>query len=143
MQAEFFKLRIPMQIRFTDLDILGHVTNTVYHVYYNTAVFEYYRRVFIQNRMPGDLAFVLASAKVDFLKSILFEYQIAVEMRIARLGNKSFAFHGRIVDAQSGEVYSRCVLTQVCFSRSRDASIPIPDDWRARVLAFETTPPEQ
>ena len=37
--------RTPIQIRFNDIDGMGHVNNAIYHEYFDTARLEYFHRV--------------------------------------------------------------------------------------------------
>ena len=37
--------RLPMQLRFTDADQFGHINNTAYFQYYDTAKIDYVRKV--------------------------------------------------------------------------------------------------
>jgi acyl-CoA thioester hydrolase len=138
-----FNFRVPMQVRFNDLDFLGHVTNAVYQFYYNQAGTQYCDSVILQKHPePGEEdTIVMATITIDYLKSILYNSSIAVEARVAAIGRKSFAFASQIIDLDSGEVYSRANWTEVCFSRSRQKSIPLPELWRQRIMAFEKNKP--
>ena len=130
-------------MRFNDLDVLGHVTNAVYQVYYSQAGVSYYEKVLAGSSHASDINFVMATITIDYFKSIMFNSQIAAQVRVSRLGHKSFEFIGQIIDVNSGELYSQSRSQEVCFSRSLKATVPIPQEWRERILAYEATAPEQ
>lgn len=43
--TDAFRHRIPLQIRFNDIDLLGHVNNTVYFSFYDTGKARYMEAV--------------------------------------------------------------------------------------------------
>ena len=50
-----FKSILPIQVRFNDVDIMGHVSNTVYQSYYDSGKVDYFDKVmpdmdFVNNR---------------------------------------------------------------------------------------------
>lgn len=141
MQPEIFKHQIPIQVRFNDLDLLGHVTNAVYQVYYSQAGVSYFQNVMEDDVQSCDTNFVMATITIDYHKSIMFHSKIAVQTRVERLGRKSFSFISQIVDVETGELYSRMHAQEICYSRKLKETVPMPDKWRKRILAYEPTPP--
>lgn len=132
-----FKFGLPVQIRFNDLDPLGHVTNAVYHVYYNLVSEEYFEQVVKRPQEDSKVNFVVATVTVDFLKPIFYHSKILAQMRIPSLGRKSFRFEARLVDAQDGSLYSFCSGVNVCYSVVQQTSIPLPEAWREKIADFE------
>lgn len=136
-----FRHSVPLQVRFNDLDVLGHVTNAVYQVYYSQAGVNYYEKVLKEQSSTSFINFVMATITIDYLKSIMFDSQIAVQIRVAGMGHKSFEFAAQIIDLNNGDVYSRCRSREVCYDRSRHCTIEIPQAWRQTILEYEYTPP--
>lgn len=130
-----FNSKVPVQVRFNDVDIMGHVSNTVYLNYYDAGKMDYFDRV-----LPGidftKLAVVGASIKVDFLEPIFMRNKIFVETRISVLGTKSITIEHLLVDNED-KVLSTCTSVLVCFDVPSQSSRVIPDDWRKRIIAFE------
>lgn len=126
---------MPIQVRFNDVDIMGHVSNTVYLNYYDAGKMDYFDRV-----LPGidftKLAVVGASIKVDYLEPIFMRNKIFVETRIAYLGTKSFTMEHLLVDNED-KVLSTCTSVMVCFDVPSQSSRQIPDEWRKCIIAFE------
>ena len=131
-----FKSILRIQVRFNDVDIMGHVSNTVYQSYYDSGKVDYFDKV-----MPDmdfvNIGVVGASVKIDYLKPIFMKTRILVETRVAVLGNKSLTMEHRLVDECSGDVLSTCMAVLVCYSIKEMVSIPIPDHWRKNILAFD------
>jgi Predicted thioesterase len=131
-----FKSILPIQVRFNDVDIMGHVSNTVYQSYYDSGKVDYFDKV-----MPDmdfvNIGVVGASVKIDYLKPIFMRTRILVETRVALLGNKSLTMEHRLVDECTNEVLSTCMAVLVCYSIKEIVSIPIPEHWRNNILAFD------
>lgn len=131
-----FKNSIEIQVRFNDVDILGHVSNTVYQTYFDTGK-TFYMDAVIGNYDFMKEAMVGASIKIEYLEPIFMKTRILVQSRIPRIGHKSFDFEHRLVDATNGKVLSTCTAVMVCFNPQTQESILIPDHWREKIKAYE------
>ena len=129
MDLNTFNFSLPIQIRWNDLDALGHVNNAVYVTYFEVA-----RGYFMLEAAPGwnwkkDM-FLIASVKVDYRKELLLTSQdVRVYIKVANLGNKSFELHYAIA-SQKGEervIHATGSTTQVMFDLVEKKSIEIPD----------------
>ena len=61
-----FKHEIAMQLRYTDADMQGHINNTIYFQYYNTAYVEYMNSVW-SSSITGNVSMVVAHIDADFI----------------------------------------------------------------------------
>jgi len=79
-----------IQIRWNDLDPLGHVNNAIYVTYFEVA-----RGMYMLNASPKwdwqkDM-FLIANVNVNFHKELtLFHFNTAVYLRTKTIGTKSF-----------------------------------------------------
>jgi acyl-CoA thioester hydrolase len=78
--VEGFPVVVPIQVRFRDLDALGHVNNAVYLTYLEVARAAYFSR--LEPDWVGKGHFILARAEVDFLRPILLEDPVEVGVRV-------------------------------------------------------------
>ncbi|MGC8876663.1 acyl-CoA thioesterase [Thermus sp.] len=131
---EGFPVVVPVQVRFRDLDALGHVNNAVYLTYFEVARVAYFRRLKEDWLERGH--FILARAEVDFLRPIHLEDPVAVGVRVVRLGRSSFEMEYR-VEAR-GEEAARGRTVQVWLEGGRPA--PLPEAIRERIRALEGRP---
>ena len=131
-----FKNILPIQVRFSDVDIMGHVSNTVYQNYYDSGKVNYFDQV-----MPDmdfvNIGVVGASVKIDYLKPIFMKTRILVETRVAVLGKKSITMEHCLVDEHTGETLSTCEAVLVCYSIKEQLSIPVPEKWRKNILEYD------
>ena len=131
-----FKSNIPIQVRFSDVDMMGHVSNTQYQNYYDSGKVDYFDNVLPELDFK-EIGVVGASIKIDYLKPIYMKTRLLVETRVAVLGHKSLTMEHYLLDARTKEVLSTCTAVLVCYCIQAQQSIPIPDSWREKILAFD------
>jgi acyl-CoA thioester hydrolase len=79
-----FKDILPIQVRFSDVDMMGHVSNTIYQNYYDSGKIHYFDKV-LPDLDYVNIGVVGASIKIDYLKPIYMKTRILVETRVAVL----------------------------------------------------------
>lgn len=115
---------VDLEVRFRDLDPLGHVNNAVYASYCEQARIRFCREELDLD--PTDLGMVVANLEVDFVRSITYGEAVTVAVTVDRVGTSSFVLAYELeVD---GETAARAETTQVAVDD--DGSRPLPDDWR-------------
>jgi acyl-CoA thioester hydrolase len=127
---------LPIQVRFSDVDMMGHVSNTVYQTYFDSGKTHYFSRV-LPDLDFVNLGVVGASVRIDYLRPAFRNTRLLVRTRIALLGCKSLTMEHLLVDEDTGETVSTCTAVMVCYAVRQMASVPIPDHWRRAILAFD------
>lgn len=132
-----FKTTLPIQIRFNDLDALGHVNNNMYFSFFDLGKINYFEKVKASkfSWMAGTI--VVARIETDFYSPIYYKEPIVVDTKVARLGNKSGTFIQQIRNVKTDEVKCRCTSTFVAYNPDLQASMPIPDAWREAIEEYE------
>jgi acyl-CoA thioester hydrolase len=131
-----YQFSLPIQVRFNDVDIMGHVSNTVYQNYYDAGKMDYFDHV-LPDLDYITIGVVGASIKIDYLLPIYMRYKIDVETRIAILGRKSFTMEHRLVNKNTGELLSTCTAVIVCYDMKENKSRVIPEHWRKSIMEHE------
>jgi acyl-CoA thioester hydrolase len=134
--SELFKNRLPIQVRFSDVDMMGHVSNTVYQNYFDSGKIAYFDEVIPELEFK-DVTLVGASVKIDYIKPIFMRTRVLVETRVAMLGHKSITMEHQLVEEQSGEILSTCTAVLVCFSLRQQMSVLVPESWKSKILAYD------
>ena len=127
---------LPLQIRFNDVDKFGHVNNTVYFQFYDTAKTDYIATVCKEVDWER-LAIVVVKIEAEFLAQIKGNDHIAGRTRIVKIGNKSFHLEQDVIDSDTQEVKSRCLSVMVLYDLERQQTIPLPDEWRKAITDYE------
>lgn len=126
--------KTPIQIRFNDIDQMGHVNNTVIMEYFDLG-----KEAFFSSKgLPpekGDFTVIIVHYEVDFMSQIGFHDTVYVETEIERFGTKSLTVMQRVVASERGTVCATCRTVMSGYRRSTRASAPIPEEvkeWLSR-----------
>lgn len=139
MELEKFNFSHPIQMRWNDLDALGHVNNALYVTY-----FEIGRGHFMLTACPEwnwqkDM-FLIANVHVDFQKEMLLTAQDpCVNIRTSKLGGKSFVLEYAITSRKGEQtiVHATGSTTQIMFDMKTRSTIEIPDWVRESLSGFD------
>jgi acyl-CoA thioester hydrolase len=133
-----FRFSTPVVVRYSDVDAQGHVNNARYFTYMEEARLLYVQAIGLWEASQGFDAIgqIVAEATCTFLKPILLGQTVDVGLRIPRLGNKSLIMEYLLTVA--GEEVATGRTVQVAYDYHTHQSIPIPEDWRKRIEAYES-----
>lgn len=126
-----------IQIRFTDIDQLGHVTNSVYQQYYDMGRMTYFNHVFGEQMDWKVEGLVLVSLSLDFFSPIKLGNQIEVRTKICEIGNKSVKMVQEIYNHSTNCVCSKSSSVMVACKNSCSESIAVPERWVKCAKSFE------
>jgi len=149
---EGYRHLTPIAVRFRDVDVMGHVNNAVFFTYLETARVEYIRRVnfFLAARPRGPRpgqdgsnpfrdrsgkGLILAQITCQFKMPIFYGQSVQVGTRVVDVGNSSFRVEQRI--EADGQLSALAEAVVVHYDYEAGRSVPIPDEIRARIAAFE------
>ncbi|WP_025322396.1 acyl-CoA thioesterase [Deferrisoma camini] len=128
-----------IQVRWRDIDPLGHVNNAVYFTYFETARARYYEEV-LDARGIEDIDFLVASIRCDYLSPVVYGETVEVGIRVVWVGKTSWSFE---YEARTGDgrVVARADSVQVRFDHQTGRPRPLDEDWIARVTRAQGGPP--
>ena len=86
----------PIQKRFSDIDMLGHVTNSIYQQYFDLGRMYYFSEVLNEKMDWQDEGLILVSININFMAQVKLYEDIEVRTKIVKLGNKSLEMHQQI-----------------------------------------------
>lgn len=115
----------PIDVRFRDLDAMGHVNNAVFFTY-----FEEGRLALFNSASPGDkfpgFDFILAHISCDYLKPVTIDDRLALQIRVGKIGGKSFTFDYTVLDRnETGAIYATGKSVQVCYDYKKQETMPV------------------
>lgn len=132
-----FRHHLPLQVRFSDVDRLGHVNNSVFQQFFDLGRLHYLRAV-----LPGELDWeedvvVLAHLDVDYLYPILWDIPLVVATRTIRIGQRSFRTEQIIYNADSRRIHSRAISVMVGFNGITQAVADIRPAWKQALQRYD------
>lgn len=132
-----FHFARPVEVRFRDLDALGHVNNAVYFTYMEQARIAYMQMLGLRSYHAESSSFIIAEATCQFKAPVTLEMSLLVRVRVAELRTSSFLMEYSIDEKNTGRVMALGRTVNVAYDYAAAQSKPIPAEWRARIEAFE------
>ena len=122
----------PVHVRFSDVDVYGHVNNVKYFEYFQEARIHL---LMAQEALGGGdgMHLVVAQTDVDYRRPILFRPEpYDCRTWLSRVGRTSAVFESVVLDGD--EVLARARVVGVCIDSATGRPAPVPDAYR-RALA--------
>lgn len=91
-----------VQLRFNDIDILGHLNNTVYFSLFDTGKALYMREAGLRGDGDSRPQTVIANVNCRYVRPIHFDDRISVLTRCCHVGTKSYRLQQLLVDDDGG-----------------------------------------
>ena len=113
-------------VRFRDLDSMGHVNNAVYATYLEHARIKYYESLLDISLVDVDT--VIVHLEIDYIKSLQLGETVEVSLSISSIGTSSVTME--YVLTNGSEKVATAKTVQVLLDGKTGTSTPIPPDWR-------------
>jgi acyl-CoA thioester hydrolase len=129
-----------IQVRFADIDKLGHVNNAKYLTYFEVA-----RMQFFDDEFAGitDLdwktkGLILAKTEVSFIVPVLIDDKVEIETFCTHIGNKSFELAYRVykISEKQRAIAAQGSSVLVAFNYVTQQSIPVEENWKTILQKF-------
>lgn len=122
-----FHHSIPLQTRFNDIDMLGHLNNSVYLSFMDLGKAEYFTHVIDKNVMSGGINAVIVNINCDFYSPSYFDEPLAVATAVVSVSRRSFKMEQRVYNPDTGDIKCICRTTLAGFDPKTAGSMEIPD----------------
>lgn len=119
-----------LQIRFNDIDILGHLNNTVYFSFYDTGKAYFFQHLLGDRLDWRRVETVIANVDCAYISPIYFGETLELWTRCAGVYDKSFKLQQVIVEKGTREIKSCAETIMVSFDPDSKTSVPVPQYWR-------------
>lgn len=137
MITEEMKHRLPIQVRFNDIDSLGHVNNAIYLTYFDLGKSDYFQTVKSTIIDWSKIDIVVANVNIDYHAPTFMHEKLEVLTQITGIGNKSLKMLQLLINAETGELKSSCKTVMVGYHPESKTSKLISQDWRIAIEAYE------
>ena len=121
--------RVPVQRRFSDIDLLGHVNNVVFHDYLQEARVHVIRQVTAGTHIG--FTHVIVRQEINHRRPLYLKAEpVTVEVWIPTIGAASYQFAYRILD-DDGSLAADALSVMAYFNPETKSASRIPPDVRA------------
>lgn len=132
-----FHHSLPVQLRFSDIDTLGHVNNSVYLSLFDLGKSDYFQRAAAERQDWNNVNVVIANININFLHETHFDEPLVVKTQVDHVGNKSFTVVQVLQNTATGEIKCYCTQIMVYLDPETRTPAPLPQHWRDCFAAFE------
>ena len=134
-----FKHKTPIQVRFKDIDALGHVNNANHLTYLELARISYFNAVIGHNINWNEKGIILARVIMDFKMPVMLNDDVHVYTTCSKIGTKSFELEYLMIKDDAGKEITLASATtvMVCYDYSLKRSMPMPPEWKEKLQKFE------
>ncbi len=137
-----FRHHTPIQVRWGDMDALGHVNNATYLTYLEQARLQYFGEFLHLNAALSRPGFIMARITLDYKLPLVATDDVHVFTRIVRFGNRSFDTEQWIMRraGEDMEIAAQAIVTVVVYDYQAQRSTLMPDDWKQVISTYEPHP---
>lgn len=135
---EDYKYFYPINTRWSDNDIYGHVNNVVYYSYFDTAANRYLIEEGGLDISDGRIVGYVVNSGCQYHSPITYPETIEAGVRVDVLGNRSVQYGIAIFKAGEDVAAAHGHFVHVFVDRTENRSVPIPEKLRTaleRILA--------
>jgi acyl-CoA thioester hydrolase len=122
-----------VEIRFADIDAMGHVNNAVYFSYFEQARMAYFKERVARIWDWNEDGVIVARNEIDYVFPVFLNDRMVIRLWVEHVGSKSFTVCYRVVVGERLCATGKSVL--VCFNHKNKATQVLPEAWRTRFLA--------
>jgi acyl-CoA thioester hydrolase len=128
------RFSFPVEVRFRDLDALGHVNNAVYLTYLESARIAYWFHVTGTSRLQ-DLDMILARVELDYRSPVSMGEALDVSVRCVSIRRASFVMGFEARERGAGRLVAEARKVLVHYDYAAGKSEPLPPELRRLLRA--------
>ena len=135
---------LEVKVAWGEMDAFGHVNNTVYMRWFESARIAYFERLGVATSQveSGELGWpILARATVDYRAPVTYPDTISLEARVTKLGNTSFTMGYRAVSQAQKKLVAEGEAVVVMVDPSTGGKVRLNARLRDLVTQLEGLPP--
>lgn len=122
-----------VEIRFADIDAMGHVNNAVYFSYFEQARMAYFKDRVARIWNWNEDGVIVARNEIDYVCPVFLNDRMIIRLWVEHVGSKSFTVCYRVMVEERLCAKGKSVL--VCFNHKNKATQMLPEAWRSVFLA--------
>jgi acyl-CoA thioester hydrolase len=128
-----FRVWQTFSTRWADNDAYGHVNNTVYYEWFDSAVNAWLVSQGLLDVAAGDPIALVAETRCTYASPLAFPEPVEVGLAVASLGRSSIRYRIGVFGVGRDEASADGEFVHVVVDRATRRPVPIPGDWRAKL----------
>ena len=128
-----FKVWRAFQTRWSDNDAYGHVNNSIFYFWFDSAVNAWLVEQGLLDIEAGDPIALVAETRCRFIASLAFPQPVEVGLVVAELGRSSIRYLIGVFAEGADSAAADGEFVHVVVDRASRRPVAIPDIWRAKL----------
>lgn len=125
-----YKHFLPLQTRWADNDVYGHVNNVAYYGYFDTIVNDYLIAAGALDIHQGSIIGLVVETGCKYFAPLEFPQKLEGALRVAKIGNSSVRYELAIFKAGDDRPAAEGFFVHVYVDRATRRPVSLPDDLR-------------
>ena len=127
-----------IEVRWGDMDSQGHVNNTVYFIYCESARVELIRKTGFKGKQSGGTEGpALVSTSCDFKRQVVYPATLDVGVRVERLGRRSFEMSYGIFFHGTDQLAATARSINAWVEYAAERAVELPDYFRKALAEYQ------
>jgi acyl-CoA thioester hydrolase len=122
--------------RWADNDAYGHVNNTVFYQWFDSAVNGWLVEQGLLDIQSGDPIALVAETRCAFFAPLAFSQDVEVGLAIAQLGRSSVRYRIGVFAVGADVAAAQGEFVHVLVDRATRRPVDIPDNWRSALQSI-------
>ena len=128
----------PIDTRWADNDVYGHINNVAYYAFFDTAVNRWLIRAGLLNVEAGKTIGLVVETGCRYHAPAAFPEPLEAGLRVARLGSSSVTYELAIFRRGGETAIAEGRFTHVYVDRETRRPAPLAAHWRETLSALQT-----
>ncbi len=124
---------LPIQTRWSDNDVYGHVNNVVYYSWFDTVVNEYLISSNALDIQASAVVGLVVATQCSYFSELAFPQRVDAGLRVAHVGTASVRYEVALFAEQQDLASAQGHFIHVYVDRASRRPVPLPPALRAAV----------
>lgn len=131
-----FKVWKTFATRWADNDAYGHVNNTVFYQWFDSAVNAWLVEQGLLDIQDGDPIALVVETRCAYFVPLAFPQEVEVGLAVAQLGRSSVRYRISVFGAGDAQAAAQGEFVHVLVDRNSRRPVEMPDNWRRALVAI-------
>ncbi len=134
---------VEVEVRWGEMDALGHVNNIIYLQYFETARVAYLERMGMEPPGPAwrERGLIIASVSCRYKLPVTYPDTLSVGARVRALGEDRLIMEHSAISRKAGKVAALGDAEIVSYDYAAGRRAPLPEEWRRGIVGLEGREP--
>lgn len=126
---------IELPVQWGDMDALGHVNNTRFFTWFESARIALFEKIGVVSAGPSSIGPILATTTCNYVAPLHYPATVTVSARCTKVGETSLTMEYEI--ARGDRVHARGSSVAVLVDYASSSKVRVPDAVRAAIEALD------